>query len=250
MDFYIVLGLQRSASQSDIKRAYRRLARRYHPDINPGDHAAEALFRRILEAYETLVDPDRRRRYDRSGGRPRAPESPLSFEGFDFSAVVEGPQAATFGELFADVFQPPWPRGDEPEAGADVHASATLSFEESIRGADRRITITRQEVCQACNGVTMISVRRRGDAFVATGPAACAGRAGTWCSRARAWPAAVADVSGTSHAARALRRERRRAPRRSPCGFPQGSPTALRSGFQARGTRDATVAVRETSSWR
>jgi molecular chaperone DnaJ len=156
MDFYIVLGLQRTASQSDVKRAYRRLARRYHPDINPGDHAAEALFRRILEAYETLVDPDRRRRYDRSGGRPHAPESPLSFDGFDFSAVAEGPQAATFGELFADAFQPPPPRGDEPEAGADVHAGVTLTFEESIRGADRRITITRQEVCQSCNGAAVI----------------------------------------------------------------------------------------------
>ena len=64
MDLYIVLGVQRGASPGEIKRAYRRLARRYHPDINPGDREAATRFRQILEAYETLMDPDRRRRYD------------------------------------------------------------------------------------------------------------------------------------------------------------------------------------------
>jgi curved DNA-binding protein CbpA len=64
MDLYIVLGVEHGASESEIKRAYRRLARRYHPDINPGDRTAEVRFRQILEAYETLIDPDRRSRYD------------------------------------------------------------------------------------------------------------------------------------------------------------------------------------------
>ena len=64
MDLYLVLGVTQKASETDIKRAYRKLARRYHPDINPGDSYAEASFRQILEAYETLVDPDRRYRYD------------------------------------------------------------------------------------------------------------------------------------------------------------------------------------------
>ena len=67
MDLYAVVGLVRGASGADIKRAYRRLARRYHPGINPGDHAAEALFLRITEAYETLVDPQRREQYDSRG---------------------------------------------------------------------------------------------------------------------------------------------------------------------------------------
>ena len=64
MDLYVILGLEHGASESEIKRAYRRLARRYHPDINPGDRTAEARFRQILEAYETLIDPERRSRYD------------------------------------------------------------------------------------------------------------------------------------------------------------------------------------------
>src|SRR5690349_22695073 len=108
MDLYSVLGLAPGASASDIRRAYRRLSRRYHPDINPGDKAAETLYRRISEAYETLVDPDRRRSYDNSGGSPqeRAGHATFEFSGFDFSAAAHGNQAATFTELFAEVLHP------------------------------------------------------------------------------------------------------------------------------------------------
>src|SRR5262249_35660665 len=106
MDFYIILGIERGASPGDIKRAYRRLARKYHPDINPGDRTAAAQFRQILEAYETLSDPDRRRRYDAVGYTVTTPEgSAFGFEGFDFSVSASGPSASTFGDLFADVFR-------------------------------------------------------------------------------------------------------------------------------------------------
>src|SRR5712691_8623935 len=105
MDFYVILGLERAATLGDIKRAYRRLARRYHPDINPGDRMAAAQFRQIAEAYETLSDPDRRRRYDTVGQTGPAVESEtFGFEGFDFSVSVGGTSAPTFGDLFADVF--------------------------------------------------------------------------------------------------------------------------------------------------
>src|SRR5262245_58642937 len=105
MDFYIILGLEREATVGDIKRAYKRLARRYHPDINPGDRTAEARFRAISEAYETLSDPERRRRYDLGGPTSDAIEaSTFGFEGFDFSASVSGASAPTFGDLFADVW--------------------------------------------------------------------------------------------------------------------------------------------------
>src|SRR5713101_6468236 len=105
MDFYIVLGIERGAAVGDIKRAYKRLARRFHPDINPGDRMAAAHFRQIAEAYETLSDPDRRRRYDALGHANSAEPSTFGFEGFDFSASVSGPSAPTFGDLFADVLQ-------------------------------------------------------------------------------------------------------------------------------------------------
>ena len=103
MDLYIVLGVSHGASGSEIKRAYRRLARRYHPDINPGDQTAEARFRQILEAYETLIDPTRRSRYD-AGHRIEVTQGrqAAGFEGFDFS-TRGADYSATFGDLFAEV---------------------------------------------------------------------------------------------------------------------------------------------------
>src|SRR6202166_4775621 len=105
MDFYVILGVERGAALGDIKRAYKRLARRYHPDINPGDRTAAARFKQIAEAYETLSDPDRRRRYDAGRGRetaPTPPEAAFGFEGFDFTVAANGESAPTFGDLFAD----------------------------------------------------------------------------------------------------------------------------------------------------
>ena len=155
MDLYAVLGLEPGASSADIKRAYRRLARRYHPGINPGDRTAEALFHRITEAYETLVDPARREHYD-TGGRAvpgGAPVQSFEFTGFDFSVAAHGPQAATFTELFADVLHPlPAADAGKPEAGADLHSALTLTFMEAMRGAQRQVVVTRQEVCVACRG--------------------------------------------------------------------------------------------------
>jgi len=153
MDLYALLGLAPGASSADIKRAYRRLSRRYHPGINPGDKAAEVLFTRISEAYETLVDPERRRTYDAGEATPQVTASTFEFTGFDFSAVAHGAQAATFTELFADVLLPAAvPDGGRPEPGADIHAAVTVEFEESIRGVERQLVVTRQDVCPVCRG--------------------------------------------------------------------------------------------------
>lgn len=156
MDLYAVLGLQPGATSADIKRAYRRLARRYHPGINPGDRAAEAMFRRISEAYETLVDPAKRQQYD-AGDRIVSPmtgqAATFEFAGFDFSARVHGREAATFTELFADVLHPvPAGGRGRPERGADLHATLTVSFLEAIRGVQRQVVVTRQDACGACGG--------------------------------------------------------------------------------------------------
>jgi molecular chaperone DnaJ len=153
MDLYSLLGLAPGASSSDIKRAYRRLARRYHPGINPGDRAAESLYQRISEAYETLVDPERRRTYDAGTPANVATESTFEFTGFDFSSGAHGPQAATFTELFAEVFMPTGAHDSgRPEAGSDIHAAVTVDFEASMRGAERQVVVTRQELCGACRG--------------------------------------------------------------------------------------------------
>ena len=155
MDFYLLLGLGSEATTADIKRAYRRLARRYHPGINPGDREAEALFLRISEAYETLVNPQSRQKYDASGGRSSgvtaATTRDFEFAGFDFSVAAQGAQAATFTELFADVLHPR-AESQGSEDGLDLHASLTVSFVEAVKGTRRQVVITRQEICAPCEG--------------------------------------------------------------------------------------------------
>jgi molecular chaperone DnaJ len=153
MDFYILLGVERSASLNDIKRAYKRLARKFHPDINPGDRLAATQFRQIAEAYATLSDPDRRRRYDSVGVPSEAAEAQaFGFEGFDFSVSVGGHEAPTFGDLFADIFQSR-ATANASERGADLHHAIALTFEQSLRGGQQSVTVTRQEHCRTCNGV-------------------------------------------------------------------------------------------------
>jgi molecular chaperone DnaJ len=154
LDFYVILGLQRGATPGDIKRAYRRLARKYHPDINPGDRVAAAQFREIAEAYATLSDPDRRHRYDTIGSEERASfeHATFGFEGFDFSGTVGGEAAPTFGDLFADVLRRGRAPDQAPARGADLHQLVALSFEDSMKGGPHRISVTRQERCRACGG--------------------------------------------------------------------------------------------------
>ena len=122
---------------SDIKRAYKRLARRFHPDINPGDRMAAAQFRQIAEAYETLSDPDRRRHYDTAGSTSAGEPAVYGFEGFDFSVSVGGESAPTFGDLFAEVIgQREAQRHDgAPARGADLHQAIGLTLR---RGGSRR----------------------------------------------------------------------------------------------------------------
>jgi molecular chaperone DnaJ len=155
MDLYVILGLEHGASEAEIKRAYRRLARRYHPDINPGDRTSEARFRQILEAYETLMDPERRSRYD--SGSPEGEDRRTSFEGFDFSGRAAD-HAATFGDLFAEVFTSRGAQRSTPERGADLHQTLTLSFEEAFNGVPRTVTVTRRETCRTCAGTGVMRV--------------------------------------------------------------------------------------------
>jgi molecular chaperone DnaJ len=153
MDLFVVLGLRHGASEGDIKRAYRRLARRYHPDINPGDRECADRFRQILEAYETLTDPDRRSRYEAGVPAPQVPPSRATgFEGFDFSNRAVD-YSATFGDLFAEVLSERAARPQDHGRGADLHQRVELSFAEALAGTVRVLTVTRQDSCAVCAGV-------------------------------------------------------------------------------------------------
>ena len=155
MDFYVILGVERTASATDVKRAYRRLARKHHPDINPGDQEAEAFFRRVSEAYDTLIDPERRQDYDAHGHMRPSPEgASVEFEGFDFSVSSPEESASTFGDLFADVFADS-AGGRTQEAGTqgvDLHAAVRLDFTDAMRGGTYEVTLTRVARCDACRG--------------------------------------------------------------------------------------------------
>lgn len=156
-DFYIILGVAQTATTADIKRAYRRLARRYHPGINPGDRSAEVMFARIAEAYATLVDPRLRQQYDTGAARPAQSDQEdrpvFEFTEFDFSLRALGSEAATFSELFAEVLHPARPsQTGAPEAGADLHAVLTIGLLDAIRGVERQVVVTRQVACAACDG--------------------------------------------------------------------------------------------------
>lgn len=171
MDLYALLGLSRAATAVEIGRAYRRLSRRYHPGVNPGDRAAADLYRQIQEAYEVLVDADRRQEYDRRAGEdlsPPRPEASVAFQGFDFSAPAEGPMAATFSELFADVFQDAAREATAPTRGLDIQAEAHVAFRDAVRGGFVPLSVTRHDRCPTCLG----------DGAVARPPAVCAACAG------------------------------------------------------------------------
>ncbi len=149
-DLYVVLEVGRGASETDIKKAYRRLARRFHPDINPGDRSAEERFKTISEAYEVLSDPLKRQFYDANGfyaeGVLTTPSGDwqFSFEGFDFS------KRAGF-DAFNNVFTRQASRR-EPQRGQDLEYQVSLSFDDSIRGVKTRISVLRKDACSGCNG--------------------------------------------------------------------------------------------------
>ena len=152
MDLYIVLGVRHGASTAEIKRAYRRLARRLHPDINPGDRAAAERFQQVVDAYETLMDPARRSMYDAGQVQAASPPPPRGgFVGFDFTA--QGPDhSASYGDLMAEVLRERGRQLPRVERGADLHQDLTLTLEEALSGMDQRLMVTRRDVCHRCGG--------------------------------------------------------------------------------------------------
>ena len=199
MDFYLILGVEPEASLREVKRAYTRLARRYHPDINPGDREAEAFYRQATEAYETLADPDRRAEYDTHGPRvPTSMRSSVEFHGFDFSSPATD-ASATFGDLFSEAIRHGGPEsGSHEERAGDLFGDVSLGFDEALRGSERRLTVTRLDVCAACGGS---GVRRASE----TRCAECQGRG------ARQWRRGHMVFSKSCEACHGTGRQRKQA---------------------------------------
>jgi molecular chaperone DnaJ len=148
-DYYEVLGVQRGASDQDIKSAYRKLALKYHPDRNPGDKDAEDNFKEAAEAYSVLADTDKRHMYDRFGhaglGGAASGFDPNVFTGFE---DILGGLGDVFG--FGDIFGGARRRG--PQRGADLRYDLEITFDESAKGTETTIQIPRQENCETCHG--------------------------------------------------------------------------------------------------
>ena len=186
-DYYGALGVKKSASTEDIRKAFRKLARKYHPDVNPGDKAAEEKFKQISEANDVLSDPKKRKMYDqvgfysdnidaataeayaRGGGagvggfpgqdRGQAQGVPFDFGGFDFSDGGEAGagRGSSFRDIFSNIFGGGGRGGfgvevEQPEPGTDLEYQVKVPFWDAIRGTVMRLNISRRDVCSNCHG--------------------------------------------------------------------------------------------------
>jgi molecular chaperone DnaJ len=148
-DYYKILGVPKNASDEDIKKAYRKLARKYHPDLNPGNKEAEAKFKELSTANDVLSDPEKRRNYDQFGdpNGPAAQAGP-GFQGFDFGDM---------GGAFGDIFQGfggnrGRPRRAGPRPGEDLQHTVRIGFADAFHGTKLPINVTRTETCRSCQG--------------------------------------------------------------------------------------------------
>lgn len=149
-DYYEVLGISRSATEQEIKKAYRKKAMEYHPDRNPDNKDAEEKFKEVNEAYEVLSDAEKRKTYDQFGHAGFDPRSGFSggFEGADFSDLGD-----IFGSMFGDMFGGGMrQRRNGPKRGADLRYAVNVTFEEAAFGTDKEVTIRREEECDVCHG--------------------------------------------------------------------------------------------------
>ncbi len=154
-DYYEVLGVDKNADEAALKKAYRVLAKKYHPDMNPGDAEAEKKFKEASEAYAVLSDPEKRRQYDQFGHAAFEQGGPGAggfggFGGFDFG----GDMGDIFGDIFGDLFGGGRRRGGSqgPMQGANLRTSVRVTFEEAIFGCEKEIELNLKDECTKCHG--------------------------------------------------------------------------------------------------
>ena len=152
-DYYEVLGVNRGASEDEIKKAYRKEAKKYHPDLHPGDKTAEAKFKEVNEAYEVLSDKDKKSRYDQFGHAGVDPNYGAGGAGGGFGGFED------FGDIFSNIFGGGFggfgggsARRNGPVRGKDIRTSVILTFEEAAFGCKKTVEVSRQEECSFCKG--------------------------------------------------------------------------------------------------
>ena len=159
-DYYRILGVNKNASVADIKKAYRKLARKYHPDLNPGDKSAENKFKEIQEAFSVLKDPQKRKQYDQFGmvgdrgpGGSSYKQDFSGFQGFDFSGFDSSFGSSSFHDFFENIFSSSQKQTSlSPEKGEDLLYSMRLGFYDAIKGIRTRIKLNRMVSCPECGG--------------------------------------------------------------------------------------------------
>ena len=167
-DYYSILGVKRDASEQEIKRAYRRLARKHHPDVNLGDKSAEAKFKEINEAYEVLSDKEKRQKYDQFGdqwqyadqfakaGGQRTPFWGFSQAGAQRFHFAEGDLDSLFGDMFQGFRTGPSSRRVRPRRGRDIDYPVEVTLEEAYHGTNRILSLETEELCPSCVGTGRI----------------------------------------------------------------------------------------------
>lgn len=145
-DYYELLGIERGASEEEIKKAFKKAALKYHPDRNPGDKEAEEKFKEMNEAYQVLSDPEKKSRYDQFGSE--------DFGGSGFGGASDFSGFGGFGDIFGDIFGGGFSSRNQngPRKGADLEYNLSLTFEEAVFGVEKEISITRNEKCDTCSG--------------------------------------------------------------------------------------------------
>jgi len=148
-DYYEVLGVDKNADDETIKKAYRALAKKYHPDMNPGDKDAEAKFKEASEAYAVLSDPQKKAQYDQFGHAAFSQGGGYGAGGFDFNSMDFGD---IFGDLFGDMFGSRRANRTGPRKGANLRTAVRITFEEAVFGCEKEIELTLKDECKTCHG--------------------------------------------------------------------------------------------------